>query len=123
MPAIRGLEIVSFAFQLLNVYLPGETVPPADAEFARVMLNDLLGEFGQRAQFIPANLPVRFSMIAGKGTRYNPYTIGVGGDLNVAKPSNQNSLLAANLILTAPGPPNETRIPLGLFTDDGYFAL
>lgn len=123
MPAIRGLEIVGDAFAMLNMYLVGETVPPEHAEYARRSLNDLLGEFGVRSQFIPTIAPTRFPMILGKGTRYNPYTIGIGGDFNVAKPSNQLSIQGANLILTTPGPPNETRVPLAPFTDDGWSAL
>lgn len=118
MPAVTGTEIVSGAFALLNVFLPGESVPAADGEYARSLLNDWLNEMSQRTLYIPVVARERFDMTTGKGSPTNPYTIGPGGDWDTERPSNQDSITGANLVLTQTTP--EVRVPLTLFTDDGY---
>lgn len=122
MPAVTGSQIVSGAFALLNVFTPGESIPANDGEFARTTLNDMLSEWGQRKLFCPVVARERFDLsgIPPKGGPYNPYTIGSGGDFNTERPPNQDAILAASLIQTGVTP--EVRIPLGIFTDDGYFA-
>jgi hypothetical protein len=116
MPAITGGEIVQDAFGVLNVFLPGESIPANDGEFARRQLNDLISEWSQWTAAIPVVARERFTLVANQGGPTNPYTIGPGGDFNTDRPSNQNSITAANLILTASTP--EVRIPLSLLTDD-----
>lgn len=120
MPAITGTEIVADAFALLNVFTPGESIPADDGEFARRQMNDLLDQWGQRNLLIPVIGRERFTLTANKGGPTNPYTIGTGGDFNTDRPSNQNSVVSANLILTASSP--EVRVPLGIYTDQAYDA-
>lgn len=120
MPAITFTEIAEDSFALLNVFLPGEAMPDADATFARRMCNDMLSEWAQRPLFIPVIARERFDMTADKGGPTNPYTIGVGGDFNTDRPANQNSIVSANLILTSTDP--EVRVPLGIYTDEAYDA-
>lgn len=120
MPSITATEIAEDAFAILNVFLPGEAMPPADGAFAMRMLNDWLSEHSQKAMMCPAISRNRFDITANKGSLTNPYTIGSGADLDVTKPANQNSITAANLILTASSP--EVRVPLGIFTDQAYDA-
>lgn len=118
MPSITGNEIVGDAFAILNVFMPGETVPPNQGQFARRFLNDWIGELGQRDLFIPIISRERFDTVANQGGPDNPYTIGPGGNWDTERPSNQNSIVAANLILTSTSP--EVRVPLGIYTDDAY---
>lgn len=118
MPGVTGAEIIGDAFAELNVFLPGESVPANDSEFARRKLNDFLSEWGQRNAYIPLIGRHQFAMTAGKGSPTNPYTIGVGGDLNMARPSNQGSITAANLVLTTSSP--NVRINLGIYTNEAY---
>lgn len=120
MPAITGTQIVGDAFALLNVFLPGESVPANDGQLALRFLNDLLSEWAQRPQMIPVIKPERFDLVANQGSPTNPYTIGDGGDFDTTKPANQNSIVSANLILTATSP--EVRVPLGIYTDQAYDA-
>lgn len=120
MPAVTGTHIVGDAFALLNVFLPGESVPANDGALALRFLNDLLSEWSQRAEMIPVIARERFALEADKGGPDDPYTIGEGGDFDTPKPANQNSLLSANVILTATSP--EVRVPLGIYTDQGYDA-
>ncbi len=120
MPAITGTEVCQAAFTLLNKYSPGEAMSPADGAMALEFLNDWLSEQSQKTMMTPAISRNRFDLVAGQGSISNPYTIGEGADFDVIKPSNQNSITAANLILTASSP--EVRVPLGIFTDDAYDA-
>lgn len=120
MPAITGTEIAEDAFALLNVYLPGESMPGADGAFALRMLNDWLSEQSQKGMMCPAVSRQRFDLVADQGGPDDPYTIGDGADFDTVKPANQNSITAANLILTATSP--EVRVPLGIYTDQAYDA-
>jgi hypothetical protein len=120
MPAITGQLIVQDALSLLNVYLPGESPSNNDAQLARRFLNDLLSAMSQQVSMIPVIARERFDLVADKGGEDDPYTIGDGGDFDTPKPANQNSIVSANLILTATTP--EVRVPLGIYTDDAYNA-
>ena len=119
MAAVTGTQVVQGAFALLNVFLPGESIPANDGEYARTVLNDMLSEWGQRSLMIPLVARERFDLVAGQGGPTNPYTIGPGGDFDTERPSNQDSIEGANLILTASSP--EVRITLGAYTDQAYF--
>lgn len=112
--------IAENAFALLNVFLPGEAVPGADGAYACGVANRMLSGWGQRNLMIPVVSRERFDLVANQGGTTNPYTIGPGGDFDTERPSNQNSIVSANLILTASSP--EVRVPLGIYTDQAYDA-
>ncbi len=120
MSAITGNEIVADAFAEINVFMAGARIPDNQAQFARRKLNDMLSEWGQRNLMIPVIRRERFDLVANQGGPDNPYTIGPGGDFDTDRPSNQNSIVSANLILTASTP--EVRVPLGIYTDQSYDA-
>jgi hypothetical protein len=120
MPATTGTEICQDAFALLNVFLPGEAMAPQDGSYALRQLNNLLSLSAQRARMIPIVSRNEFAMVSGQGGPSFPYTIGVGGNFNVPKPANQNSIVSANLVLTVSVP--AVRVPLGIYTDDAYNA-
>ncbi len=120
MPATTFTAIAEVSFGMLNVFLPGEAIGTADANRARLICNRMLAGWSQRDQYIVVVSRNRFTLTANKGGPTNPYTIGIGGDFNVARPQNQNSITAANLILTATSP--EVRVPLGVYTDQAYDA-
>lgn len=120
MPSVTFTEIAQDAFALLNVFLPGEALPPSAANVARRFCNDYLDELSNRDVFIPIIARERFDLVANQGGPTSPYTIGPGGDFDTERPSNQNSIVAANLILTATSP--EVRVALGIYTDQAYDA-
>lgn len=120
-PSITGTAVAEGAFALLNIYLPGEAMTGSDGEFALTFLNDWLSEQSQKALMCPAISRSQFDLTANKGGLDNPYTIGESADFNVVKPPNQNSIVAANLILTASSP--AVRVPLAILTDQAYDAL
>lgn len=126
MPTVTATQIIGDAFQTLNVYLPADiqaspwNVSTADSTTALRFLNLMIGQWAQQRLTIPAELRFVFPLVAGKGSSTNPYSIGAGGDLSTPKPPNQNSVVAAGLLLNASTPAVE--IPRGLMTNDAYEA-
>jgi hypothetical protein len=117
-PTITGTQLAQDAFGLLNVFLPGEALPANDGARALRLLNLMLSQWRNRRIFIPIIKRERFDLVANQGGPTNPYTIGDGGDFDTERPPNQNSIVLANLILTASSP--EVRVQLGLYTNDAY---
>lgn len=113
-----GLTIVKAAFELLNVFQPSEQIPGPDAIAALGWLNRMVSGWAQQQNTIPSIARHVFPLVSGKGGPANPYTIGVGGDLNIPKPANQQAIVAVSCLLGASTPPVE--IPRGYFTDDGW---
>lgn len=120
MPEITGTALIGDAFALLNVFLPGESIPAADANFALRSLNRMLDAWRQQALLIPLVARERFDLDGVTGGPTDPYTIGPGGDFDTDRPANQNSIVSANLVLTATSP--EVRVPLGIYTTTAYDA-
>lgn len=113
--------LITDALAILNVYQPGEFIAAADEQLAFRILNRMMSTWAQQRLTIPAIVRQTFPIVAGKGTPANPYTIGLGGNLNVARPPNQSSVAGAGLILNASTPPVE--IPRAVLTDDDYRAI
>lgn len=115
-----GLTVIRGAFELLNVFQPSEEIPGADAQSALGWLNRMVSGWAQQATTIPSQARVVTPLVSGKGGPANPYTIGVGGDLNIVKPANQSSIVGVACLLGASTP--QVEIPRGYFTDDGWQA-
>ena len=120
MPSITAQQLVSDAYTILGYISDGQTLTSADASLARRFMNDMLSEWSQRPRFIPFVARERFDLVVDQGGEDDPYTIGPGGDFDTVRPPNQNSIMGANLILTATDP--EVRIGLDIYTDGAYFA-
>lgn len=119
--AVRFMTIASDVAAMLNIVIDGEALSDAMANQARRFCNRMLSGWSQRGNlFIPIIARERFDLVANQGGPDNPYTIGNGGDFDTDRPSNQNSLVSANLILTATSP--EVRVPLGIYTYQSYDA-
>lgn len=118
MPTVTATQVLTDAFRMLNVYQPGDTIAAADSTDALRFLNLMIGQWAQTGLTIPAETRFVAPLVANKGSSTNPYTIGIGGDLNTPKPPNQNSLIDAGLLLNASTPPVE--IDRGVMTNQGY---
>ena len=117
--AVAALDLVMDSFYELNCFLPGESIPNADAQTGLRYLNRMLSLWKTQSLTIPGVLRSVLSWTAGKGGPSNPYTIGPGGDFDIARPSNQQSIKQAMLLLVD----GSTEIPLGLMTDQSYDQL
>lgn len=118
MPTVTGLQVITRAFRMLNISQPGDTIALADTADALDFLNMRIGQLAQKRLTIPAEARNVFPLIANKGSSTNPYSIGPGGDLNMAKPPNQASVTGAGLLLNISVPPVE--LPRGMLTNDAY---
>jgi len=112
-----AITLISDAFDLLNVFQPGESIPDTDAQFGLRTLNRMIGSWAQQSMTIPAQSREVFDLVADQAS----YTIGTDGDFDTPRPPNQQSLTAASLVYTTSDPTIE--IPLGLLTDADYAAL
>lgn len=112
-----GLTVIRAAFELLNVFQPGESIPSPDAQAALGWLNRMLSGWAQQKATIPSIAQQVVPLVSGKAT----YTIGVGGDIAIVKPANQASIVSVGLLLGASVPPVE--IPRSYLTDAGWQAI
>lgn len=118
MPTVTATQLMTDVFEELNIYQPGDTVASADSTKFLRLLNLMIGQWAQQHLTIPAVSRLVFPLLANKGSSTNPYTLGTNGDLNTPRPPNQNSIVAAGLILNASSPTVE--IPRGVMTTDGW---
>jgi hypothetical protein len=112
-----ALSYITQAFERLNVFQPGATLPAAQTTQALAILNLMMGTWAQ--QFTSyATIGHGFPLIAGKGGPNTDYSVGIGGDIPLSL-SNQNRLMGATLILNT----STVEIPLAILTDDMYRAI
>ncbi len=81
----------------------------------------MIGSWAQQNLTIPTIAREVFPLIANKGGPSNPYTIGIGGNLNTARPPNQSSISGVGLLLNTSSPVVE--IPRAMLTDDAWEAV
>lgn len=112
-----GLTVIKAAFELLNVFQPSEQIPQPDAQSALGWLNRMMSGWAQQANTIPSIARHVFPIVSAKAE----YSIGIGGELNIVKPANQQSIAAVGLLLGASVSPVE--IPRGYLTDDGWQSI
>ena len=129
MPAVTASQVILDAAADLNIFQQGETLstPGIDANIPVDMLrrlNLMIGGFAQQGDLIPAVARVVAPLLSGKGASTNPYTIGVGGDINTARPPNQNSIVGAGLLFGTPvSPPGPLEVPRAVLTNDMWENL
>jgi len=121
MEQVTALGLETAAFAVLNVFQPGEAIPNDQAQLALGFLNRMVGGWALRSFTIPAVARLVFPLIANKGGPSNPYSVGLGGDLNIQRPVSQSSFTGAGLLLATPTP--NVEIPRALATDDGYRSI
>jgi hypothetical protein len=121
---VTATGLMTDAFGVLNVFQPGASIPPADAQSALRVLNRLIGQWALQGLTIPAVTQVSVTLVSGKGGPSNPYTIGPTGNIATARPPSQAHVLAAALVsaVTIPATPT-SEIPLALYTDQAYLAI
>lgn len=117
--ATSARSIITGALELCGV-LNGSEAPDADMgqdglRRLNLMMNALVA---QPLSFDVIRRDV-FDMTSGKGDPDNPYTIGVGGNLNVARPAT----ITGCAILQNPGDDDEVEIPRAIYTNDAYEAI
>lgn len=117
-----ALTVITNAFTLLNVFMVGDPIPSADSATALTFANLMLGNWNLNPLTFPFTVQSAFPLVPGQGGPSNPYTIGPGGNFNVAKPPTREAIQGAAIQLGTTGPPL-VEIPRALLTDDEYQAI
>lgn len=86
-------DILTRALQRINSLQAGEVPSPEDLQDAFQRLNSLMGKWRLRRLLIPYVLRTTWTISSTKGTLASPYTVGTGGDVNLARPSQPNNLI------------------------------
>lgn len=121
MAATTASAIVRGAFETLGVLGEGQTLDASKSADGFRRLNLMMRAWSLQNLTIPVTVREVFDLIANKGGPTNPYTIGPGGDFDTERPTTQNMLVGAGLILTDSDPPVE--IPRAIYTDTMWEAL
>ena len=116
-----ALDVITAAFQNLNVFQQGASIPNAQANDGFLRLNRMLGGWALQPYTIPATASETFPLVAGKGGPSNPYTIGIGGDFNTDRPPSSDYINGVGLLLGGTTPPVE--IQRAIYTDDAYRGI
>jgi hypothetical protein len=123
--ATTALTLITQSLGTLNVFQAGEPISPDIAQDCLTRLNGMMGQWALDGLTIPAESREVFPLVANKGTLANPYTIGVGGNFNTARPVSQVAITGIGLLYpsTAPltTPPVEVRRTL--YTDQAWQAV
>lgn len=123
MTQTSGQIIVRAAARILQVFMAAEQVPSAEAQEGLEFLNRMIGSWANQSLTIPAVARVVAPLVAGKGGPSNPYTIGVGGDVNTVRPSSQKNITGVGCLLAPVASSPAVEIPRALYTDDGYNGI
>jgi hypothetical protein len=108
------LDVVTGSLVDLGVNAAGETPVAADADGALAALNDLIDQWATEGLMLPWVTRTEKVLAANDGQ----YTVGSGGDINIARPVHINDI---RLLLTDPTPDFE--LPLIRLTDEAYAAI
>lgn len=119
--ATTASTIITTAFNNLNVYMPGDSIPAADSSLALTLLNGMMGQWALQTGTIPVEARETFALTAGKGGPGNVYTLGSGGNLDTARIPSAAHLTRAGLLLGGSTPAVE--IPRTVYTDETYAAI
>lgn len=111
--------IITGAYEMLGVISPNDTLPSVLLTKGFRRLNLMMGSWARQSLTIPVIDRDVFPTVTGKGSTANPYTVGIGGDLNMQRPT---ALDGAGLLLLS-SQPVPVELPRALYTDDAYEAV
>jgi hypothetical protein len=95
---VSASTLIRRMFGKLEVFQPGESVPPTDAADALADMNSMLGSWALQPLTKPAQVREVFPITADLGV----YTIGPGGDFDTQRPER---LTGAAILLNSQGTP------------------
>ena len=114
MAAITVSKLFELALKRINVIGQGGSLNPNDADDALFYANNWIDSLATESITIPFVLRTTFPIVSGQTS----YTVGVGGDVNIAKPVFINHV---NYIDASLSPAVERE--LDYLTDDAYAAI
>jgi hypothetical protein len=112
------LEIVTDAYDVINVLGEGEVLSAELGERGRKVVNQVLDQWSLMPLTIPVTAREVFPLTGGRGGPSDPYTIGPGGDFDTSRPT---SITSVGLLVTATSQPFE--ITRAIYTNDAYASI
>lgn len=85
--AITVADLIKAAFRRINVFESTEDPPAEDQADAFLRFRDLMASWQNMRLFIPFIQRTTWTISSAKGTLATPYTVGLGGDVNVLRPT------------------------------------
>lgn len=113
-------DLIAAALKRINVVQAGDTPSPEDQADAFLRLNSLMGQWRLERLTIPYILRTTWTISSTKGTLANPYTVGTGGDINIARPPQPNEIVVKFQDTSVSPTIEYTLIPL---TDQAWQAI
>lgn len=111
-------DLIRLSLMRVNILQAGGTATPEDQDDAFQILNLWLDGLSAERLMIPFILRTLWTITSTKGTPTNPYTVGAGGDINVAKPVYVDQVRYLNNAVSP-----SVELPLSPMTADDYSAL
>lgn len=111
-------ELGTKAMRTVNVIGQGFSPDPADMDVAFQACNDMIDAWAAKRLTVFQTLRKLFDLVPNKGSVINPYTIGPGGDFDVARPT---WIPNAMLVVYTTTPPFE--MALTVLTPDEYAGI
>lgn len=112
---MTGLDLISSALRLCGVLASGETASGAEGQDALASLNDMIDSWQTERMMIFTVQRQLFNLTAGQQT----YTLGTGGDFNIARPVNIERAGIINL----GNPIQPLEIPISMLTTAQWAAI
>jgi hypothetical protein len=91
-------DLITHAFDVANIYAPGQSIQPADLDGGFRRLNLMMGALALQPLTKPVNMREVFALTSGLGV----YTIGPGGDFDTVRPI---ALTGVAILLNSAGTP------------------
>ena len=120
MPATTAEDLITHAFETAGIQAPGESLSATMANDGLRRLNLLMGSLQLQPLSQPVLTRVELDLVSGQGGPSNPYTIGDGGDFDVARPVKLDS---AAILIVADDEDNNVEVPRAILTEDAWEAI
>lgn len=108
-------DLINSSLRLIGVLASGETPTGAESQDAFLILNQMIDSWNSERLMIFTLTISEFSLVSGQQT----YTLGSGGDFNMARPARIERMSIVNL--NNPAQPLE--LPIEMLTDQGWQAI
>ena len=115
---MKFVDLAKKALRTVGAYGQGMPLNANDVSVAFDLANEMLDAWAAKRITIFQTLRVTTPVVANQGSPSNPYTVGIGGDIDIQRPL---FISDANLSVNTTDPPFE--IPLTILKDGEYAAI
>lgn len=107
---MTGTDLCRRALRILGVHAPGESIPAAELVDAMTALAGMLGQWGTQTLTMYVVESTQFDLDASQAS----YTVGSGGDVNIARPT----FLERASVISLADPTQPLELPIEVIRTD-----